>query len=109
MTHSTSESMLAEPIRRKCVNRISMVHLLALYRLGGKVAMKFLRQAEERTTFLTPTDFHYRTAIERLSRYTDQSLSLADTVVGVFADRLRLPVWTYDHHFDIMRVSVWRP
>lgn len=85
------------------------VHSLVLYRLSRMAAMKFLGEAEERTTFLAPTGSHYRTAIERLSRYPDQSLSLADAVVGVLAEQLRLPVWSYDHHFDIMRISVWRP
>jgi predicted nucleic acid-binding protein len=85
------------------------VHSLVLYRLGHKPATKFLREAEDRSTFLVPTDSQYGIAIERLSRYPDQSLSMADAVVGVLAEQLHLSVWTYDHHFDIMRIPVWRP
>jgi hypothetical protein len=28
--------------------------------------------------------------------------------VATLAGRLGLEVWTYDHHFDVMRVAVWR-
>jgi predicted nucleic acid-binding protein len=31
-----------------------------------------------------------------------------DAVTAVLARRLELPVWTYDHHFDVMRIAVWR-
>jgi hypothetical protein len=26
----------------------------------------------------------------------------------VLAARLEVAVWTYDHHFDVMRATVWR-
>jgi len=31
-----------------------------------------------------------------------------DAVTAVVGRRLRMPVWTYDHHFDVVRVEVWR-
>jgi hypothetical protein len=29
-------------------------------------------------------------------------------VTAVVGRRLSMPVWTYDHHFDVVRVEVWR-
>lgn len=31
-----------------------------------------------------------------------------DALVAVVSDRLSVPVWTCDHDFDVMGVSVWR-
>ncbi len=41
-------------------------------------------------------------------RYQDQDLSLFDAIAAVVSERLSLPVWTYDYHFEVMRVEVWR-
>lgn len=44
----------------------------------------------------------------RVLRYSDQDISLADAVVAEISDRLEIPVWTFDHHFAVMGVRVWR-
>jgi predicted nucleic acid-binding protein len=33
---------------------------------------------------------------------------LVDAVIAEVADRLDAPVWTFDHHFDVMGANVWR-
>jgi hypothetical protein len=38
----------------------------------------------------------------------NQDLALFDTVLAAMSDRLEAPVWTFDHHFDVMGVNVWR-
>jgi predicted nucleic acid-binding protein len=38
----------------------------------------------------------------------DQRISLVDATLAALASRMELEVWTYDHHFDVMRVPVWR-
>jgi predicted nucleic acid-binding protein len=50
----------------------------------------------------------YRHAILRLRSLKDQSITLFDALVAAMSGRLGLEVWTYDHHFDVMRVGVWR-
>lgn len=43
-----------------------------------------------------------------LSALPDQAITLFDATLAVLASRLKLEVWTYDHHFDVMRAKVWR-
>jgi predicted nucleic acid-binding protein len=38
----------------------------------------------------------------------DQSITLVDATLAALATRMGLDVWTYDHHFDVMRVGIWR-
>ena len=47
-------------------------------------------------------------AMQLPSRYRDQPITLFDAILAVMSDRLALPVWTFDFHFDVMQVSVWR-
>jgi hypothetical protein len=44
----------------------------------------------------------------KLSLLPDQSITLFDATLAALASRLKIEVWTYDHHFDIMRAKVWR-
>ncbi len=57
---------------------------------------------------INPTPEDYRQAMMRLAAFSDQSITLFDATLAVLASRIGLPVWTYDHHFDVMQVSVWR-
>ena len=65
-----------------------------------------------------PSDRHHRRAreeaerrleaAERIGAFEDQPITLFESVVALLAGRLDIPVWTYDHHFELMRVEVWR-
>jgi uncharacterized protein len=57
---------------------------------------------------MTPTPEDFREAAGLIRRYQDQGLSMFDAVSAVVSRRLRMPVWTYDHHLDVVRVDVWR-
>lgn len=81
---------------------------LVLYKLGQRVARRWLVDVSEYARLVNPTTGDYQAARERLLAFTDQPLSLVDAVVAVVSLRLRLPVWTFDHHFDLLRADVWR-
>lgn len=83
-------------------------HTLALRKLGIAEAHSFLRYAARTATLVNPTAEDYDRAIERVLRYPDQDISFADAVVAEIGTRLEVPVWTYDHHFDVMGTRVWR-
>lgn len=82
---------------------------LVLYKLGGHVARRWLAELTDQALLVNPAPEDYRAAWERLGRYADQPLSLFDSVLAVVSERLQLPIWTFDHHFDLLRVQVWRP
>ena len=81
---------------------------LILYRLGSQQAINFTREIIEGADLINPSADDYLAATELVSHFPDQRITLFDAVTAVIANRLNLPVWTYDYHFDVMQVSVWR-
>lgn len=81
---------------------------LILSRASLSNGQTWLATFASRITMVNPLDPDYAEAITVMRRYPDQSISLADALLGVVSARLSLPVWAYDHHFDVMRVPVWR-
>jgi predicted nucleic acid-binding protein len=81
---------------------------LLLRRARPEVAHRWLDELLESASLINPTSNDYQEAGTRVRAYHDQPLSLFDGVLAVLSERLDLPVWTYDHHLDLMRVRVWR-
>ena len=82
-------------------------YTLILRKLGFAAAHQWLREVSE-AALLNPSAEDYRQAFEKASNFPDQNITLFDATLAVLAFRLETPVWTYDHHFDVMRVPVWR-
>jgi predicted nucleic acid-binding protein len=80
---------------------------LVLFRLGTKIASGWLTEMAD-AALVNPTSEDYRLALARLRSLADQRITLFDAVTAAVATRLGLDVWTYDHHFDVMRAPVWR-
>lgn len=93
--------MVATPVLAEGYN-------LVLRRLGGSVARTWCSQLITGSGLLNPSTDDYLAAAARLVRYDDQPISLTDAVVAELADRLQVPVWTFDHHFDLLEITVWR-
>ncbi len=81
---------------------------LILRSLGITAAHRWLGEAERRTVLYNPATEDYREASLRVRRHPDQSLTLEDTLLAVLGERLETSIWTFDHHFDILRARVWR-
>ena len=82
-------------------------YTLILYRLGIDAAHGWMKELRECASLTNPGPEDYGRASDLLLAYQDQNFSLFDAVTAVLSERLGLPVWTYDHHFDVMRVGVW--
>jgi len=82
-------------------------HALVLMRLGTVAAQAWLALMSD-AAVINPEPEDYRRAVAKIKELPDQKITLFDAVEGVLASRLGSPVWTYDHHFDVMRVPVWR-
>jgi predicted nucleic acid-binding protein len=67
-----------------------------------------LGEVRDQASLVNPSAQDYEAAADLISGYPDQRLSLFDAVTAVLSEQLGLPVWTYDHHFDVMQVEVWR-
>lgn len=93
--------LLAQPI-------ILEMHKLLLRRNPPPYAHAYTLALTERFHTVNPQTEDYRAGLDVLGRYQDQSLSLFDAALAALARRLELPVWTFDHHFDILGISVWR-
>lgn len=81
---------------------------LILRGLGRRAAHRWLGEVERKVVLHNPAPDDYRNASRRVRRYPDQVLTLEDALIAVLGERLELPVWTFDHHFDVMGVPVWR-
>jgi predicted nucleic acid-binding protein len=81
---------------------------LLLYRLGFPSAQEFVDYCLDSVEFINPTSEDYLQAKDKALRYPDQTITLVDAITAVLSERLNLPVWSYDYHFDVMRINVWR-
>src|ERR1700675_158856 len=100
LAHERRRVVVAYPI-------LLEAHAMVRRRLGRSAASDWLADMAD-TALINPTPDDYRQAIARVGAVADQPVTLFDATLAVLATRLRLEVWTYDHHFDVMRVSVWR-
>lgn len=82
-------------------------YTLVLFRLGEPAALRWLEDMAD-AALVNPSAEDYRHAIVRVQSLKDQPITLFDALVATLAHRLGMEVWTYDHHFDLMRVAVWR-
>ena len=83
-------------------------HTLVLSRTGVHSATRWLSEIRTRVALLNPVLDDVLGAADRLTLFPDQAISLCDAVLAEVAQRLRLEVWAFDHHFDVMGVPVWR-
>ena len=84
------------------------VYTLVMRRLGGSFAHQWLAEVLAGAVLLNPEPADYVLAASRLDRFRDHPITLVDAVTAVLSGRLGIPVWSYDRHFAIMRVKLWR-
>jgi predicted nucleic acid-binding protein len=82
-------------------------YTLVLFRLGESAALRWLEDMSG-AALVNPSAEDYRHAVVRVQSLRNQPITLFDALLATLARRLGLEVWTYDHHFDVMRVAVWR-
>jgi predicted nucleic acid-binding protein len=83
-------------------------HKLVLYASGVQAGIAFAERLALQTNLISPTPEDYQTALRLMSRFTDQQITLFDAFTAVLALQMQLSVWTYDFHFEVMGVPVWR-
>lgn len=78
-------------------------------KLGSRTALRWLGEVNAYASYLVPEGEDYSFALARIRRYDDQDITLFDTLLYAVSDRLSIPVWTYDHHFDTLGAIRWYP
>ena len=81
---------------------------LVMRKLGNRQAHALLAQVTNTSILVNATTEDYQDASVTILPYRNQDLTLFDTVLAAMSDRLEAPVWTFDHHFNVMRANVWR-
>jgi len=111
--HKRAQSELKRLAREKkevlvAYPTVCEAYTLVLHRLGKPIAESWLDQTLVGISLVNPTPEDYREARTKLAAFLDQPITLFDATVAVLSSRLQAEIWTYDHHFDLMRVAVWR-
>ncbi len=83
-------------------------HSLILKRLGIRIGFRYIDEILNGADLIQPTITDYQNATQLIQQYPDQAITLFDATTTTIAQRLQLPVWTYDFHFDVMKTRVWR-
>lgn len=83
-------------------------HKLILQSLGIGTALKFSQEIKQKANLINPLPVDYEAATLLSYRFPDQKITLFDAVTAVLANQMKLSVWTYDYHFDVMQAQVWR-
>ena len=78
-----------------------------LERLGAAYTRQWLAEVMDRVLMLNPEPEDYVAAASLLDHFPDQRITLTDALMAVLSRRLRMPVWTFDRHFGIMRIKQW--
>ena len=81
---------------------------LVMRKLGNMKAHEFLTQVVSTAILENATTEDYQEAFVTVLPYRDQDITLFDAVIAEMSVRLEAPVWTYDHHFDMLGADVWR-
>jgi predicted nucleic acid-binding protein len=111
--HDRAQRELADMAAQGYVLQVALPTLLEAYtlilrNLGIGSAQQWWREMTEGSALVNPTRDDYFESAQRAGRYTDQVITLFDAVVALLAEKLGVSVWTYDFHFDVMGVDVWR-
>lgn len=81
---------------------------LILRRFSLPVAHQWLRDVEDGMILVNPVASDFQLALDTVYRYQDQAVTVFDAATLAVSRRLHLPIWTYDHHFDVLRAEIWR-
>lgn len=84
-------------------------YTLIVRRLPLPTAHRWLNEVVVGGQLINPVTEDYLAAVQLVRSYDDQQLTLFDGVLAVISEKSGMPIWTYDHHFDIVGAEVWRP
>lgn len=91
-----------------CYPTLLETYTLVLRRLGTSSAHQWLEEMLAGAALVNPAPADYTDAARLVRAYPDHVITLFDAVLAALSDRLSIPVWTYDRHFEWMGTPLWR-
>ncbi len=82
-------------------------YTLVSRRLGLTYAHQWLSEVLQGVVLMNPDAADYQAALRKIQEYPDQPITLFDAVTAALSERLKLRVWTFDRHFDLMSSNRW--
>ena len=80
---------------------------LILHKVSIVAAQHWLNEIVGGATLIYANADDFASAFGLVHHYRDQQLTAFDAVLYVVSEQRGLPVWTYDHHFDVLRANRW--
>jgi predicted nucleic acid-binding protein len=87
---------------------LAEAYTLVLRRLGAAYAYSWLSEVQDGSVLIDAEPDDYVAACAVVVTLRNQPITVFDAVAAIVGERLRVPVWTYDHHFDLMGSERWR-
>jgi predicted nucleic acid-binding protein len=84
-------------------------HSTVLRNLGVRHAANWLENVTSDVLLLVLEADDYVAARGQVARFSDRRLTVFDALLYVFSEWLGIPVWTYDHHVDVLGANRWYP
>jgi predicted nucleic acid-binding protein len=82
---------------------------LILRQLGTHYAQRWLAFLQPNTGLIPVADEYYEAAFALIQNFPDQDMTLFDALLHTVSVGSGMPIWTFDHHFDILGSSRWYP
>jgi predicted nucleic acid-binding protein len=86
---------------------LAEAYTLVLRRLGIDYAQGWLRELASGSILFGPEREDFQRAIDLILRFRDQPITIFDGVAATVCSRLKIRVWAYDRHFDVLKVKRW--
>jgi predicted nucleic acid-binding protein len=86
---------------------LAEAYTLIVRRLGTAYSHRWIEQVIDGTMLINPEPRDFIQAFDVIRTFKDQSITVFDAVAAAVGDRLGLAVWTYDRHFDLLRINRW--
>jgi len=86
---------------------LAEAYTLVLRRLGIPYSHQWLKQVIDGSMLINPEPRDFLRAFDAVRTFKDQPVTVFDAVAAAVGYRLGLAVWTYDRHFDLLRIKRW--
>jgi predicted nucleic acid-binding protein len=86
---------------------LAEAYALVLRRLGTAYSHQWLQEVTDGSMLINPETRDFFRAFDVIRTFTDRRSPSSTAWAAAVGYRLSLAVWTYDRHFDLLRIKRW--